>query len=59
MIITQGNLNALFQAYKLIFQQTFNNTQIDWDKIAMMVPSSTARGLSLAGSKHPFPSVDR
>jgi len=43
MIITQGNLNALFQAYKLIFQQTFSNTQVDWDKIAMMVPSSTAK----------------
>ena len=43
MIINQGNLSALFQAYKLIFQQTFNNTQIDWDKIAMMVPSSTAK----------------
>jgi len=43
MIISQGNLNALFQAYKLIFQQTFSTTQVDWDKIAMMVPSSTAK----------------
>ncbi|MFZ6675384.1 Mu-like prophage major head subunit gpT family protein [Undibacterium sp. Xuan67W] len=43
MIINQSNLAALFQGYKLIFQQTFANTLSDWEKIAMLVPSSTAK----------------
>lgn len=43
MIINQSNLAALFQAYKVIFQQAFGNVQSDYDQIAMTVPSTTAK----------------
>ncbi|MFZ6655659.1 Mu-like prophage major head subunit gpT family protein [Undibacterium sp. TJN19] len=41
MIINQSNLSALFQGYKVIFQQAFANVQSDYGQIAMTVPSST------------------
>lgn len=43
MIINASNLSALFQAYKLIFQQTFSATQSDFEKIATTVPSTTSK----------------
>lgn len=43
MIINASNLSALFQAYKLIFQQTFSATQSDFAKIATTVPSTTSK----------------
>lgn len=43
MIINQSNLAVLFQAYKLIFQQAFDNVESDWKKIAMEVPSGTGK----------------
>ncbi len=41
MIITRENLAALFQGFKLIFQQTFSGTEATWEKIATSVPSTT------------------
>ncbi len=43
MIINQNNLTALFRGFKLIFNKAFEGTPSDWQKIAMLVPSSTSQ----------------
>lgn len=41
MIVTQASLNALFVAFKAVFQKAQTGTPTDWQKIATVVPSST------------------
>lgn len=41
-VITPSLLDAIFQGYKLNFQQAFAGVKPDWDKVAMRVPSSAA-----------------
>ncbi|MDO8180159.1 MAG: Mu-like prophage major head subunit gpT family protein [Undibacterium sp.] len=43
MIINQSNLAALMVGFKMIFQKAFEGTPSDWEKIAMLVPSTTAK----------------
>ncbi|MDK3025574.1 Mu-like prophage major head subunit gpT family protein [Cupriavidus taiwanensis] len=43
LVVNRANLNALFQAYKVLFQNAFTGTQADWDQVAMRVPSTTAK----------------
>ncbi len=41
MIINTGNLAALFTAYKAAFQGAFATAEINWDKVATLIPSDT------------------
>ncbi|WP_240521394.1 MULTISPECIES: Mu-like prophage major head subunit gpT family protein [Pseudomonas] len=41
MIVTQASINALFVAFKVVFQKAQTGTPTDWQKIATVVPSST------------------
>ncbi|WP_426101273.1 Mu-like prophage major head subunit gpT family protein [Pseudomonas sp. PSPC3-3] len=41
MIVTQNTINALFVAFKAVFQKAQTGTPTDWQKIATIVPSST------------------
>ncbi len=41
MIVTQRSLDALFIAFKAVFQKAQTGTPTDWQKIATVVPSST------------------
>ena len=43
IVINRASLNALFQGYKVLFQQAFDGVPADWDKIAMRVPSQTSK----------------
>lgn len=43
MIINRPNLNAMFTAFKLIFQNAFDGAPSDWSQIAMQVPSTTSQ----------------
>ncbi|SOZ12078.1 Mu-like prophage major head subunit gpT family protein [Cupriavidus taiwanensis] len=43
IIINRGNLNALFQGFKVLFQNAFTGAPADWDQVAMRVPSTTAK----------------
>ncbi|MBY0572055.1 MAG: Mu-like prophage major head subunit gpT family protein [Undibacterium sp.] len=43
MIINTSNLTALYQGYKMAFQQAFAGVQSDYGQIAMTVPSNTAK----------------
>lgn len=42
MIINRENLAALFQGFKLVFQQAFTGATSAWEQIATPVPSSTS-----------------
>ena len=41
MLITPPNLNAMFTAYSLMYQQGYTSAEIFWRSIAMLVPSAT------------------
>jgi phage major head subunit gpT-like protein len=43
VLINAATLQGLFTAFKTIFQGTFNQTPVLWEKVAMLVPSSTAQ----------------
>lgn len=43
MIINAAALSALFQGFKTIFNKAFEGAPSDWDKVAMLVPSSTSQ----------------
>lgn len=43
IVINRANLNALFQAYKVLFQQAFDGVPAEWDQVAMRVPSQTSK----------------
>ncbi|USE78068.1 Mu-like prophage major head subunit gpT family protein [Cupriavidus gilardii] len=43
LVVNRGNLQALFQGYKVLFQKAFEGVPSDWDKIAMRVPSTTSK----------------
>ena len=43
MLINKGNLTALFQGFKLIFNKAFEGSPSDWQKLAMLVPSTTSQ----------------
>ncbi len=40
MIINEQNLGIAFKGFKTLFQEQFEATVADWDKVAMKVPSS-------------------
>lgn len=42
MLINRQNLNAMFQGYNTIFNNAFAAAKSDWDKVAMLVPSTHA-----------------
>lgn len=42
MIITSQSLRAMFVGFKTIFQQAFDGAPSDYQKVAMVVPSSTS-----------------
>lgn len=41
MIINKGTLSTLFTGFNTLFQQGFEAAMSDWDKVSMVVPSST------------------
>ena len=41
MIVNQGNLQILFQAYRANFQRGLGQYQAQWDRVATRVPSAT------------------
>lgn len=43
MIINHANLASLFRGFQIIFNKAFEGTASDWEKIAMVVNSSTAQ----------------
>jgi len=43
MLVNRDNLLAMFQSYKLIFQQAFDGSPADWQQIAMTVDSTTSQ----------------
>jgi len=43
MLINRANLAAMYQGYKLLFQQAFDGAPPDWQQIAMTVPSTTTQ----------------
>ena len=43
MIINRANISNLFTGYKAAFQQAFDGAPVDYDKVAMEVPSSTSQ----------------
>jgi phage major head subunit gpT-like protein len=43
MIINRPNLAAMFTGFKMTFQNAFDGTISDWNKVAMEVPSSTTQ----------------
>ncbi|MFW5838255.1 MAG: Mu-like prophage major head subunit gpT family protein [Desulfovibrionaceae bacterium] len=43
MIINRANLSALFTGFKLVFNKAFQDAKSDFEKIAMVVPSSTSQ----------------
>jgi phage major head subunit gpT-like protein len=42
MIVNRQNLNAMFVGFQTVFQNAFQGAPSDWNKIAMMVPSTTS-----------------
>lgn len=45
MIVNIGTLTTLFTAYSAAFKNGFDRAQIDWDKIATLIPSATETNL--------------
>jgi phage major head subunit gpT-like protein len=43
MQINASTLSALFTGFKVIFNKAFEGTPSDWEKLAMVVPSSTSQ----------------
>lgn len=43
MLITSQGLSGLFTGFKVIFQQAFLGTPVNWDKVAMEIASSTSQ----------------
>lgn len=41
MVITQGSMNGIFRGYSTAFNKAFDETEVNYTKIAMTVPSST------------------
>lgn len=41
MVINQQNMNSLFRGYSAAFNKAFQETEVNYSKIAMTVPSST------------------
>lgn len=41
MNINKQSLSAIFKSFNTLFQKAFETTENQWDKVAMMVPSST------------------
>lgn len=43
MIINRGTLNALFTGFKIIFNKAFEGAKSEYEKVAMVVPSTTSQ----------------
>jgi phage major head subunit gpT-like protein len=43
VIINRGNLTALFTGFKTVFNGAFEGAASDWDKVGMLVPSTTSQ----------------
>jgi len=43
VLINSSTLQGLFTAFKTIFNGAFNQAVVNWDKVAMLVPSATAQ----------------
>ncbi|ADU63407.1 MAG: Mu-like prophage major head subunit gpT family protein [Pseudodesulfovibrio sp.] len=43
MIINHTTLSALFTGFKVLFNKAFEGTRSDWEKLAMIVPSTTSQ----------------
>lgn len=41
MVINQGNLRAMYQSFRAIFQEAFQGVTPTWPRVAMEVPSTT------------------
>ena len=40
LIVNQANIRAVFQGFKVVFDQAFKGTTPTWDKVAMLQPST-------------------
>ncbi|WP_420996235.1 Mu-like prophage major head subunit gpT family protein [Cupriavidus sp. 30B13] len=43
LVVNRANLSALFQGFKVLFQNAFTGAPADWDQVAMRVPSTTSK----------------